>query len=136
MRSAPEVILLGLLAIVLSASGVWLLYKNRRQPWEKERRRRDLVNRSGRMGDAFVTDVRDDVVYYTYQVRGVAYNASQDVSRLKEFLPDDLSATVGHVGLKYLTRNPANSIVVCEHWSGLRLFQTNLATDDQPKEIG
>ena len=32
----------------------------------------DLVNRTGRMGDAMISDVRDYVLYYSYIVRGVA----------------------------------------------------------------
>jgi hypothetical protein len=130
MRGAAEVILLAFLAIGLSSTGVWLLYKNRRNPWEKEQKRREVVHRRGRMGDAFVTDVRDDVVYYTYEVRGVTYAASQDVSRLQEYLPDNFNKTLGHVALKYLPQNPANSILICEEWSGLRLFMPN-STNEQ-----
>lgn len=125
MRVAAEVILLGLTAILLCSAGIYLVLKNRRQPWEKERKRRDLVNRTGRMGDAFITEVRNDTVYYNYEVRGVAYAASQDVSRLQDVLPENFETIIGHVGMKYLTRNPANSIVICETWSGLRLYLSN-----------
>src|SRR3974390_33760 len=42
-----------------------------------------------------------------------------DVSALKEVLPSALSA-IGPVSVKYEARNPANSIVVSEQWSGVR----------------
>jgi len=87
---------------------------------ELERRRRDQLVATGKMGDANVVEVREDLLFYAYLVRGVEYTASQDVSRLKENLPPDLSFAQP-VAVRYDPRNPANSIVVAEHWSGLRL---------------
>ena len=78
------------------------------------------MNRTGRMGDANITDVRDSVLFYDYQVRGVAYATSQDVSELLHLLPADRSVLIGPAGLKFTPRNPANSILICEDWSGLR----------------
>ena len=78
------------------------------------------VNRTGLMGDATIIDVRGDVLYYTYVVRGVEYSTSQDASDFHELLPPDTSVLIGLVGLKYSPGNPANSIVLCETWSGLR----------------
>ena len=72
------------------------------------------------MGDAELVEVRDNLLFYSYGVRGVEYTASQDVTMLQEFLPQDYSA-VGPVSVKYDPRNPANSIVVAERWSGLRV---------------
>lgn len=98
----------------------WLLRRIRRDPEEKERRRRLAVNLTGRLGDAEITDVENNSVYYSYSVRGVAYTAAQDISRLREFLPDQPERLIGPVSLKYAPGNPANSIIVCEDWSGLR----------------
>ena len=72
------------------------------------------------MGDATIIDVREDVLYYIYEVRGVEYSTSQDVSDFHDMLPPDTSVLIGLVGLKYSPGNPANSIVICEQWSGLR----------------
>ena len=83
------------------------------------------------MGDATITDVRDRVLYYSYQVRGVAYTASQDVSPLLERLPGDLSMLIGPSGLKYDPRNPANSILMCEEWSGWRARHLAASTPPQ-----
>ena len=71
------------------------------------------------MGDASLVEIRDDLVFYSYAVRGVEYTASQDVSRLARRVPNDLSA-MGSVSVKYDPRNPANSIVIAEEWTGLR----------------
>jgi len=35
-------------------------------------------------------------------------------------LPADRMSMVGPASVKYDPRNPANSIVLCEQWSGLR----------------
>jgi hypothetical protein len=63
--------------------------------------------------------VRESLLFYSYEVRGVEYTASQDVAHLKDFVPNELSVN-GPVSIKYDARNPANSIVVAEQWSGLR----------------
>ena len=86
---------------------------------ERERRRRAMLAARGKMGDAVLVEIREDLVFFTYSVRGVEYTASQDISKLKEQVPQDLSALLA-VGVKYLPKNPANSIVLAEEWSGLR----------------
>jgi hypothetical protein len=100
--------------------GVYILYRIRRNPKDREQRRRFAVNRYGRLGDAMITEVQNDVVFYEYTVRGVLYTASQDVSQLREHIPIDPNRLIGPVGLKYSSQNPANSIIICEEWSGLR----------------
>ena len=117
---ALEVTILGLIAILLMAGGVWLFLNSRQTAAERERRRRLAVNRLGRMGDTMIADVREYVFYYTYEVRGVSYTTSQDASELRHMLPPDTSVLIGPAGLKYSSSNPANSIVICEEWSGLR----------------
>jgi len=89
-------------------------------PEERERRRRAMLVAEGKMGDAELVDVREDLLFFTYAVRGVEYTASQDISGIKDLVPRDLSSLVA-VGVKYLPENPANSIVLAEAWTGLRL---------------
>jgi hypothetical protein len=55
----------------------------------------------------------------------VEYTASQDISKLRDRLPEDPQTWIGPVTIKYLPRNPANSIVVCEDWSGFRQNNNN-----------
>jgi len=88
-------------------------------PEERERRRRAWLVSTGKINDATLVEVRENLLFFSYAVRGVEYTASQDISRLSERLPRDLSE-LGAVSVKYDSRNPANSIVVAENWTGIR----------------
>ena len=117
----PPAIFLAAVGIVAAAGYfLWRALRRWRDPLERERKRRSTVHRFGRVAEATITDIRDSVIYYSYEIRGVAYAASQDVSALAESVPADPSGLIGHSTLKYHPRNPANSIVICEEWSGLR----------------
>ncbi len=130
MRDVPSLLLLPAdlitlaLAVVLLCLVVaigWHWWKNSRvSPEERERRRREELTRIGKMGDANVIDMRDGYLFYSYDVRGVGYTATQDVRALTDLLPPDLSLAVGHALVKYDPRNPANSVILAEQWSGLR----------------
>lgn len=108
-------------ALAVSGIGLYSYVHWRRKPKDKEKRRRALVNQHGRLGDATITDIQGDTVYYSYSVRGVSYTASQDVAPLRDRLPPDPDRLIGRAAsLKYSPQNPANSILICEDWSGLR----------------
>src|SRR5450432_3624101 len=64
----------------------------------------------------------------------VHYTASQDISALRDQLPDTPDRLGGMVNMKYAAQNPANSILVCEEWSGLRAAPqaAGLRTEPQP----
>jgi len=111
---------LAAILVLLMWAGVRIVMWKRRNPRERERRRRLAVNRYGRMGDGTITDCQEDALYYNYYIRGVEYATAQDVSTLREFLPEDPALLFGPVTLKYSSKNPANSILLCEEWSGLR----------------
>lgn len=113
-------VLLGAVSIALIGLAVYLVARMRRNPKDREKRRRLLVNQQGRLGDATITEVSDNTIYYEYSVRGVLYTASQDVEDLRDQIPSDLERFIGPVSLKYSSNNPANSILLCEGWSGLR----------------
>ena len=53
-------------------------------------------------------------------MNGADYRATQNVSSLREKMPAETHRSIGPATLKYMVRNPANSIVICEEWSGLR----------------
>lgn len=108
------------LAAGLAGFAIWIALRRSSTPEKRERRRRLAVNAEGRLGDALITEVSDSAMYYTYTVRGVQYAASQDVSSLRDRLPAAPERLIGGAGMKYLTRTPANSILLCEEWSGLR----------------
>jgi hypothetical protein len=115
--------------IVALVGLVWLvLYLRRPSPEEIERRRREQLARTGRITDGVIVDARTltgedsisptpEVLVYSYRLAGVTYNCAQDVSRLPE-------QVVGFridqpVQLRYDPRNPGNSILVSESWTGL-----------------
>jgi len=107
-------------AVVLLAVLVFRRWRaSRVTPEERERRRHAMLVARGKLSDAVLVEVREDLLFFSYHVRGMEYTASQDVSALRDLVPEDLSE-VPSVAVKYLPRNPANSIVVAEEWSGLR----------------
>lgn len=112
--------LIGLVATaVLVILAVYIIFQRRLTPVEKERRRRVFVNRSRRTIEGVITEAGEDLIHYQYELRGVMYFASQDVSAIRTLLPLFPDRLIGPVGVKYDPRNPANSIVICEDWSGL-----------------
>jgi hypothetical protein len=120
MTAGVQVAVLCGVAVGLVALAVWILMRVHGTPEKRERKRRLNVHRQGRLGDAMISEATESTLYYFYTVRGVQYTASQDVSTLREFLPADAHRLIGVSGLKYSSKNPANSILVCEEWSGLR----------------
>jgi hypothetical protein len=111
--------LAGVLLILLALIGYRTWIGSRVSPEEMERQRRRMLVASGKMGDATLIEARDQHLFYTYDVRGIEYTASQDVSRLEEFLPAELPLSAP-VLVRYDGRNPANSIIIAEEWTGLR----------------
>jgi hypothetical protein len=130
---------------VASVTGIAIYVLTRRKPTaeEIERERRELLARSGRITDGtimetMITEARTAdpdvpqvsaqadnstptprIILYNYRIGGVTYECAQDVTTLAEYvhgIRTDLPVQV-----RYLPQNPANSIVVAESWSGLRL---------------
>ena len=121
MSAQAEIAALCGVSAVLIALAIYIALRVHGTPEKRERRRRLNVNRLGRLGDAMITEASENALYYTYSVHGVQYAASQDIAALRERLPAEPERLIGGVAsLKYMTRNPANSILICEEWSGLR----------------
>jgi hypothetical protein len=120
MTERVQVATLCAVAVLLVALAIWIAMQVHGTPEKRERKRRLNVNSQGRLGDAMISEATESTLYYFYSVRGVHYTASQDVSTLREYLPTDPHRLIGVAGLKYSSKNPANSILVCEEWSGLR----------------
>ena len=112
------VVLAVVLVVLLAVMGYRAWQRARITPAQRERQRCAWLVTTGKMGDATLVEIHENVVFYSYGVRGVEYAASQDVSVLGR-TPVDLSA-VRSLSVKYDPRNPANSIVMSEEWSGLR----------------
>lgn len=119
MSNWVELALLGAVALACIAAGVVILFRVRDNPVKREQRRRSRIAREGRLGDALITEATADHLYYTYELHGVQYEASQDISTLHGRLPGPAAQWIGMTHIKYLPSNPANSIIVAEEWSGL-----------------
>lgn len=124
----PWLLPLALGALLLLGALGLLVYRSRTALSEREKRRRRRINILGRIGAAMLTDAQGDLIYYSYSVSGVPYSTAQDIGTLRALVPTDASLIVGPVSLKYLPRDPGNSILVCETWSGLRI-RPKTATD-------
>jgi len=114
---------LGIAALVFLAGVLyfaWRVIRGELPPEEIERRRREAIHREGKIGDGEIIDVDGSVILYSYSVGGVEYTVGQDAVSIESLLPDDRMLIVGPVSVRFDPRNPPNSIVVCEHWSGLR----------------
>ena len=120
--STDEIALIlgGLAVLAFAGWGVRSYFRSRPDPAELERRRRLTLHAIGKMGDGAILELQGDNVIYSYSVRGVEYTASQDLSALGAHLPAEPWSIIGPVSVKYDPRNPANSIILCESWNGLR----------------
>ena len=115
-------------AAALVAMVVWTRSR-RKTPDQIERARRMRISEIGRITDGTVTDVNEmdmngsgemQLLIYQYDVSGVTYHASQDVTSLRHRV-DLHSCRVGLMtSIKYDPANPGNSIVIAENWTGLR----------------
>jgi hypothetical protein len=114
----PSIAAFAALASALAVVGLWFL-RSRPSASEVERRRRLHVHRSGRLTDATILEMEGETVFYSYTVAGVTYSAAQDLSSLARLESEDGGTLLGHSYCKYQLNNPANSIVICEEWSGL-----------------
>jgi hypothetical protein len=119
------------IAAVAFLAGKW---RRENDPDEKERQRRLEVNRNGRIASGEVVDIVDQelapngarrrFLHYRYTVGAVEFAACQDVTLISERIGDDPRDVVGAVAVKYHNKNPYNSIIVCEQWSGFRRAAT------------
>ena len=133
-------------AVVLgtaAAAGVawYFLKRPRPTPEEIERNRRDLLATTGRITDGSITDVsrpKEDpsptpqVIIYNYRIAGVSYECGQVVTALPEHVRGLRIALP--IQVRYNPHNPADSIVVAESWSGLRLDATPSDPEDTEGE--
>ena len=126
LRNYPLLLgLTGALLLIVAA----LSRRRRKTPEDDERERRQRINLHGRIADGNILDVQEiqldgrgwaQMLIYQYDVAGVTYEASQDITYLRH-LVDLYSCRLGlATSVKYDTSNPGDSIVVSEGWVGLR----------------
>ncbi len=118
----------GAVAIAAASSLVWLNGRKKTAE-QREAMRRQRLSAQGRITDGTVLDVQElnsegghtvQMVMYSYDVAGVQYECSQDVTHLHQIL-DLHSCRIGvAASIKYDPYHPGNSIVIAEDWCGLR----------------
>ncbi len=118
-----------LCAAGLAFAGYALLRRKPKTAEEVERERRDWLNTIGRITDGTVIDVQElseqderaaTMLIYQYDVAGVSYEASQDVTYLRQWINLHSCRLGLPTSVKYDSRNPGNSMVIAEGWMGLR----------------
>ena len=96
---------------------------------EVEQERREWLDQIGRITDGTVLDVQEirqdglppaTMLMYQYDVAGVSYEASQDVTYLRQLINLHSCRLGLPTSVRYDPQNPGNSIVISEKWMGLR----------------
>jgi hypothetical protein len=118
-----------LAGIGLAFAGYTLLRRKPKTSDEVEHERRAWLNRIGRITDGTVIDVQEitpnghraaTMLIYQYDVAGVSYEASQDVTYLRQWINLHSCRLGLPTSVKYDPHNPGNSMVIAEGWMGLR----------------
>jgi hypothetical protein len=123
-----------LYALVLGGSGVLLtayllLRRKPKTAEEMEQERRAWLEQVGRITDGTVIDVQElpgpehkpsTLLIFQYDVAGVSYEASQDVTYLRQLINLHSCRLGLPTSVRYDPQNPGNSMVVSERWMGLR----------------
>ncbi len=121
---------------VLLLGAYVLLRRKPKSPDDLERERRAWLEGTGRITDGTVIDVQEltpeefgkekqkpraaIMLIYKYDVAGVSYECSQDVTYLRHWINLHSCRLGLHTSVKYDPQNPGNSLVVSENWMGLR----------------
>jgi len=119
-------LILACLAVVLAT--YLLLRRKSKTAEDLERDRRQWLDQVGRITDGTVIDVQEldsgqkpaTLLIYQYDVAGVSYEASQDVTYLRQWINLHSCRLGLPTSVRYDPQNPGNSIVVSEKWMGLR----------------
>jgi len=120
-------LLAGAAAVVF---GAYMVFGRKKKTLaEIERERRDWLIQVGRITDGTVIDVQEVVpnghpaatmLIFQYDVGGVSYEASQDVTHLRQWINLHSCRLGLPTSVRYDPQNQGNSIVVSEKWMGLR----------------
>jgi hypothetical protein len=118
--------------LVAGATVAWVFWRGRKSEEEIERERRLNLVKAGRLVDGNVVDIADldavesgrpggmKLILYRYEIAGVVYNCSQDVTLMGDFVDIYQCRLSFPATIRYDAHNPENSIIVAENWSGLR----------------
>ncbi len=122
----------GAALVCLGGVAWYMATRDRTTAEDLERTRRQDLVLGGRIMDGTVLDVSDldpyeagrpegmQLILYKYEIAGVAYECSQDITYLKDLIKIADIRVGFPCSVRYDTRQPQNSIVVAENWIGLR----------------
>ncbi len=132
MHISPREWQIGLVAagLIVAAGGAWWLHTRKRPTADElEAERRSMVLTYGRIVDGYLLDgfqmagedgSTRDMLVYQYEISGVSYECSQDITALSA-LVNAAEVKLGMpCSIRYMPGNPGNSILIAERWSGLR----------------
>jgi hypothetical protein len=112
-----------------ATAAYFLLRQKPKTADELEKERRVWLDRVGRITDGTVIDVQElqmdgrkpaTLLIFHYDVAGVSYEASQDVTYLRQLINLHSCRLGLPTSVRYDPQNPGNSIVLSERWMGLR----------------
>jgi len=119
-----------LICIAVVTAAYVLLRRKPKTAEDVESERRAWLDRVGRITDGTVIDVQEmtaegrtrpsTLLIYQYDVAGVSYEASQDVTYLRQWINLHSCRLGLPTSVRYDPQNPGNSIVLSERWMGLR----------------
>lgn len=118
-----------LIAAAILTIAYLLLRRKPKTAEDLERERRAWLDRVGRITDGTVIDVQEmpgtverpsTLLIYQYDVAGVSYEASQDITYLRQLINLHSCRLGLPTSVRFDPQNPGNSIVVSERWMGLR----------------
>ena len=120
-------LLVGCAGAIIAA--YFMFGRKKKTPAELERERREWLTQAGRITDGTVIDVQEitpnghaaaTMLIFQYDVGGVSYEASQDVTQLRQLINLHSCRLGLPTSVRYDPQNPGNSMVVSEKWMGLR----------------
>lgn len=120
-------LLIGCAGAIIAA--YFMFGRKKKTAAELERERREWLNQTGRITDGTVIDVQEitpnghsaaTMLIFQYDVGGVSYEASQDVTQLRQLINLHSCRLGLPTSVRYDPQNPGNSMVVSEKWMGLR----------------
>lgn len=126
MRHIPVVIAASAIPVAAGLA-IWWTIAHRKSADEIERERREHLMHHGRIIDGTVLDWTEQpdtgdlrTLHYRYDIGGVTYQCAQELTALKEVVKIEASCLGMPASVRYDPKNPTNSIIVAETWSGIR----------------
>lgn len=132
--------------LCIGGAVAWSMMRKRPTEEELERQRRQNLVKTGRIMDGTIVDISDldatesgrpeglHLILYKYEIAGVVYECSQDVTHLKEYVNIYECRLSFPCSVRYDPRCPTNSLVVAETWSGLRATANSVPIRALPRK--